>query len=313
LRIKNHQASSLQITKSTNNKSGRKVEAAALQITKSTNTAVIDTAVLDKLVITLRALTNLVPTATNTLKLARTQVSKAAENMDSVFTMFEARGPEIFNNIASYWRLIWSLYFFFLLPMSIMMCYYGFWASGYCGGPQPFDESETPPPTTMGERLRVCCSGCCTCMQRFHDKDLCFWSAVLLMQVVVLLIFIISILLCILAAVKAFITSGCAQVYLLGDIKVCAATLESVKGWLETFHVEAIGEAIEPVCTQQALLTCQLISSKMKTSAILTTVFSFLGTLFSLQMLIESAILHEMAKFRRIVAMRKKDEDAVAA
>eukprot|EP00928_Gymnodinium_smaydae_P072451 TRINITY_DN557_c1_g1_i3.p1 TRINITY_DN557_c1_g1~~TRINITY_DN557_c1_g1_i3.p1 ORF type:complete len:171 (-),score=29.70 TRINITY_DN557_c1_g1_i3:12-473(-) len=134
------------------------------------------------------------------------------------------------------------------------------------------------------------------------DTQLCLWSTVVLMQVIVLVIFAVTIVLCILAGVKAFVVSTCGNIYMLGDVSVCAGLLENLRSWMGTFHVGVPDEVFDPVCTEEALLTCQLLSKKLGTSAILTTVASIIATVLSLQMIIESARLHEMARYRRVFA-----------
>eukprot|EP00928_Gymnodinium_smaydae_P034783 TRINITY_DN2457_c1_g1_i1.p1 TRINITY_DN2457_c1_g1~~TRINITY_DN2457_c1_g1_i1.p1 ORF type:complete len:1058 (+),score=209.68 TRINITY_DN2457_c1_g1_i1:54-3176(+) len=256
----------------------------------------------EQLSASLQSLTDLIPSASNILKNARAEVSKAAENMDSIFTTFETRGPAIFNNVAFYYRTAWTLYFFFLVPMTLGLLYYAFWASGNFGGPQPLsnESQNTESPASFGDHLRSCFSCCCTCFSQCHDTQLCLWSCVVFMQVIVLVIFAVTIVLCILAGVKAFLVSTCGSIYMLGDVKVCAGLLESLRSWMGTFHIEVPDEVLEPVCTEDSLLTCQLLSQKLGTSAVLTTVASIIATVLSLQMIIESARLHEMARYRRL-------------
>merc|ERR1712071_437439 len=140
--------------------------------------------------------------------------------------------------------------------------------------------------------------GCYHCFTSCHDSDLCFWSCILLMQVLILIIFIISVVLCIFAGVKAFILSGCAQIYMLGDSTICLETLQTLREWLSSFSVVP-GEGLNSACSDNNLLTCQLISERMAQSTVLTTVFSFLAVILNMQLLIESACLHERAKWMR--------------
>merc|ERR1719420_2588602 len=150
--------------------------------------------------------------------------------MDSVFANFEVKGPAIFDNIAKLWKAIWTLYFVFLLPMTLGLLYYGFWASGYFGGPKAVAAAdEIPAPPTMSDRLCICCSACGFCMTNFHDTQLCFWSCIILFEVVCLLIFVISLVLCIFAGLKSFMIAGCSQVYLLSDDTVCQQTVSVLR------------------------------------------------------------------------------------
>eukprot|EP00929_Paragymnodinium_shiwhaense_P113864 TRINITY_DN82156_c0_g1_i1.p1 TRINITY_DN82156_c0_g1~~TRINITY_DN82156_c0_g1_i1.p1 ORF type:complete len:1057 (-),score=300.59 TRINITY_DN82156_c0_g1_i1:17-3130(-) len=260
----------------------------------------------DQVVTTLRALTNLVPTATQTLKLARTEVSKAASNMDSVFGVFGDKGPAIFDAISKYYKIAWTIYYFALIPLSLLMLYYAFWAGGYFGGPQPLEDGEDyQAPETWSEKFSLFRRSCGSCLTQFHDTSACFWSVIILLQLVVLVVFLMSVVLAMLAGVQTFITSGCAQVYILGDEAVCAAALANLKNFVGSFLGEIAINSLEDQCQADVLLTCQVVSTQMKSSSVLTTVFSFLGTILSLQMLIEIAVLHEMAKYRRVANAAK--------
>jgi len=264
---------------------------------------------------TLRSLTNLIPTASNTIKKARTDVSKAASNFRSIFGIFEVKGPKIFEVVASLNSIIWTCYYCVLFPLSLLILYYAFWASGYFGGPQPLPklEDEVEAPRTWRQRCGVCYTSCLICCTNYHDTQLCFWSAVLLMQIIVLLMFVISIVLCVLAGIKAFITAGCSQVYLLGDSTVCSAMLATLQNFLSTFFVQDAVEALDDICPANNLLTCQLITENMQSSTILTTIFGFLGTLLTMQILVESAVLHEQARYRRMFNMRLAPKEGIAA
>jgi hypothetical protein len=265
-----------------------------------------------QLVVLLLSLNNAVPTAGDALKYARLQVSKISSNLDSIFGVFVEQGPKTFGSIGNTWAAIWVLYYVFFLPLNLAMLYYAFWASGWFGGPQPINEEEEElvPPTSAMDKLTACLSSCCMCCTKFHDTQICFWSCVMLMQVVVLLIFIISILLTVVAGVQDLITSGCAQLYVVNDHSVCSDALANMKGFLESFHVSHPEEVFENICSEQSLLTCELITEKLKSSSLLSVVGGFTATLLSLQMLIESASLHEMARYRRLYKAWQGDKAA---
>jgi len=255
-----------------------------------------------QMVTMLRSLCNILPQATDTLKFARTEVSKVASKLDSIFETFGDKGPAIFDSVAHYYSLLWILYFVLLGLLTLGVLFYGLWASGFFGGPTAsVEDPNTPAPTTWTEKLSACCKCCCTCLSTYHDTALCFWSVIIIMQIVVLLIFVISLVLCIVAGVQALLTSGCAQVYMLGDESICTETVSVLNSWLTSFYVGLPSIPLDQVCATQSLLTCHMIERKMKVSAILTTVFSFLAAILSLQMLIDSAVLHERAKYRRMV------------
>jgi len=262
----------------------------------------------------LRTLVGVLPSSTDTLKFARQEVSKAGKNLNQVFGLFEKKGPQIFDVVAKFWSLIWVLYFIVLLPLTLFNLYYCLWSSGFFGGPRPIAEGDdAAPPRSWLDRLRICCGTCGVCMTQYHDTQCCFWSMIIFMQVIVLVIFIVSIVLCILAGIKAFITSGCSQIYILSDPTVCMNTIDTLRSFLSRFFVAEAVEELDNVCPNNSLLTCQLISAKMKSSMILTTVFSMLATLLSLQMLIESGILHEQARYRRLLNKMIEDDEGAAA
>jgi len=268
--------------------------------------------VWDEMAALLTSLSNLLPQATNTLKLARREVSMLSSNLDSIFVVFQAKGSPIFDNVAELWSLVWTLYFCFIIPMSLILLLYAFWAGGYLGGagnkePEEAPTLEPPPEEkTCWWRMKTCCASCCTCFthtcHNFHDYELCFWSCIILMQVICLVMFTVTILLCILAGVKVFLANGCAQIYVLGDDTICGQTLANLKEFLNTFLGELPFDVMPSICTKQGLLTCQLISSKMKASGVMTTIGSFFAVFFSSQFLIESSILHTRAVWRRKIA-----------
>eukprot|EP00932_Pfiesteria_piscicida_P020792 SRR837773.7598.p1 GENE.SRR837773.7598~~SRR837773.7598.p1 ORF type:complete len:894 (+),score=175.09 SRR837773.7598:220-2682(+) len=255
--------------------------------------------VWNSLVNTLKSLMNTLPTAVSTLKSARKEVSKLHSNLNSIFEVFETKGPQVFDTVAWYYKAIWSAYFFLMLPLNLAVLYYGFWACGYFGGPEPLPKEDEPPaPASWRERCSLCVSSSSRWLQRHHDTTSCFWSVVLFLQIIVLLVLTASIVLCIMAGVKALILAGCQEVYVLTDDVICSETLGNLRSWLGSFEVD--GRALDQVCVDNRLLTCDLIQQKMVTSTILTTAFSLVATVLSLQLIVDSAILHEQARWRRM-------------
>jgi|Transcript_85929 hypothetical protein len=244
---------------------------------------------------TFRELMNFLPQATDNLKFARQEVGEVAKIMDSVFTNFETKGPAIFEKASESWTLIWTLYFIFLLPMTLGMLPYAFWASGWLGGPGSKDDLHE----TTDDAKKSCWSACTYCLTGFHDTALCFWSCVILLEIVCLLLFVISILFCVLAGLKEFMVAGCSQVYMLADDKICYETVKVLRDFQSTFYVTSPDTPLEDVCGYNQLLTCNMISEKLKVSGIFTTVFSFLAVIFSFQLIIQSAMLHTRAQWRR--------------
>jgi len=276
--------------------------------------AVMPSGIWEQVTMTLRQLTNIMPLAVATLKYARKEVSAVGATLESIFKTLKEKGLGIFDKVSRLYKVLWTLYYFFLVPLTIVILFYGFWASGYFGGPQPDAKRDaksdaTPasggaycPPGTFSEKIHACCSTCCTCMRHCHDRQICFWSFIVLFYVIVLLIFIISILFCILAGIKIFVGSGCAQIYILNDPKVCTETVNYVATWLQTFKIHDGEVPLSMACDHFNLKTCDVISKKMMTSTILTVVGSFSATLFSFQLIFDIAILHERARWQRYAA-----------
>jgi len=249
----------------------------------------------------LQGLVHTLPAAVSSLKFARREVSKLSSNLDHIFSTFEDRGPSIFDGIAGLYRNLWLAYFIAMVPLNIMVLYYACWAGGYFGGPQPIPEvdAEGVAPRSFREKCTLCYGSVSSGFQKFHDTSLCFWSVVLLMQAFVLVIFIASIVMCILAGIKAFVLSGCEQVYILGDTTVCTGALDNIRNFVSSFAVGVDGLSLDMVCEEERLLTCDLIRRKMATSGGLTVVASFVASMISLQLIVDSALRHEQARWRR--------------
>jgi hypothetical protein len=261
--------------------------------------------VWNTVMLVLKAIQNLIPTATKAVMFANVEVAKAEKVMDSTFAIFEVKGVQIFNSISGVWTMVWSMYFFVFLPLAAFLLYYAFWASGWFGGPQPFSGEEIQPPATIYDRLLSVACCCCTCISGCHDHTLCFWSIIIVMQIVVLLFFVISIIMCLIAGIQTFVVAGCSQIYVLASGTACDGVLMKLVDWLATFFIDQPGDIIAGKCHATELTTCELIAGKMSEGAMLTTVFSFLAALLCLQMILDSATLHEMAKYRRIAATKR--------
>jgi len=243
------------------------------------------------------------PQVVDDMKFARTEVSAVVSTLDSIFSTFEKKGPPIFDLVAKLYKMIWVIFFIVFAILTSGVLFYGMWASGFCGGPQAAvdvsNEEWYERPQSFRDRCRICCVCCDSCLRGCADSHLCFWSIIVFMQIIVLVLFVISIVLCLLAGIKAFIVAGCAEIYLLGDPSICTGTLGDVKQFLLSF-LAASPIPFSQQCEAKTLLTCQLIGSKLKTSGIFTVIGSLVAAVFSFQMIVESAVLHERARWRRI-------------
>lgn len=255
----------------------------------------------------LQTLEAILPDVIENLKLARKEVSAVSATLDSIFSTFKEYGKPIFDKVAQYYALIWIVWFVLLAGFTIGILIYGFWASGYFGGPKADVDDGYEKPATCWDRLCCCCKACSSCCYKCSGTECCFWSCILSMQVLVLVIFLIAIVLCLLAGVKLFISSTCSAVYVLGDNSICTQTLQIIKRFVPSFDA-GVNIEIERVCARQELMTCAILGKKMKSSAILTSVGAILAAVFSFQLIIESAILHERAKWRRTLDKMVKGE-----
>lgn len=113
------------------------------------------------------------------------------------------------------------------------------------------------------------------------------------------MMFLVSVVLAALGGVKAFMAAGCAQIYVLGDNDICGAAMATLGNFLETLSVN--GTNINDACTEQMLMTCEMVSSDVMSATVMTVVGSLLGAVFTFQLLIESSILYERARYRRII------------
>jgi hypothetical protein len=255
----------------------------------------------------LRSLSNVLPEATKTLKSARLEVSKLAANLDSLFKPFETAGPRIFDDFSQTLLMVYSTYFCILLPLMLVLVVYGFWAGGYFGGPgnaerevHTGNESPDDQGGIIG-RLGTCWQACSHCCRGFHDWSMGFWSCLIVMQLVAVLVFLVALILLIFGSVQAYIASGCQQMYILGDELVCGQTLHMLRSFLHTFKADWLVSDMPKTCVREELLVCKSISGELKSSAMLTSVFGFLAAIFSFMLVVESATLHARAMCRREV------------
>jgi len=267
-------------------------------------------AVFEEMSTLLGDLMALLPSAVSTVSGARSEVAKVGQMMTSIFATFGTLGPEIFNDISIAYSALWTVYFILLLPLTIGILFYGMWASGWMGGPQAAEwpeetEEEAARPKTFGQRIGTCYNACCICCGQCHDSMMCFWSCIIVFQIIVLVIFIVGIVLCMLNGIKLFFTSSCGEIYMLDQADMCLSVLNSVKGFITTFIVDPM-IPLEETCNAKSLLMCELIGQKMQTSMLYTTIFSFTSAIFQFQLVIESAVLHERARMRRIVQELQK-------
>lgn len=250
-------------------------------------------------------LKGLLPTVIDDMKFAKREVSAVSANMLSIFPVFKLKGTPIFEHVKALYASIWIAYFVTFMVLTIGILFYGFWASGYFGGPDASTGEDPMGPLTVGDRFWSCARACGGCFDRCESSNMCFWSMILLAQVVVLFMFSLSTVLTLVSGLKAWISAGCGEVYMLNDNVICVEVMRGIQSWLSTFwSAESSQTPLESMCTSRTLMTCGVISTKLKQSAILTAGGSFFAAIFTAQMIFESARLHERARWRRMTEQK---------
>jgi len=120
----------------------------------------------------------------------------------------------------------------------------------------------------------------------------------------VLVLFLVTTLLSMLAALKVFLADSCDQIHVLQDLVYCGQTMTTIRSFLSTFY-DSQDETMDAVCENHKLLTCEVIGPDMAASATLTVLFSFLACLIFFQLLVESGLNHTRAVHRRKIAKLK--------
>jgi len=252
---------------------------------------------------------NLMPSAVNAISTAKKDVQMVYSTLESVFTTLGDKGPGIFGDAAFMYKVIWILYFFALTPFTIGILFYSFWANGWCGGPKAADTTEYAAPQTCGEYMSCLSRSCCACVSGCCDSSLCFWSFIIVMQMVALMLFMMSILFTIIGGIDIFLATGCEQIYVIADNQVCQTSMSFMQRWLATFMVGQ-DSGLNPMteaCDNHNLLLCEKISTGLKESATYTIVGSFLACIFTFQLIFDTAVLHERARWRRMIDEMTKE------
>lgn len=266
----------------------------------------------------LREVESVMPQAIDTLKFARLEVSAVSETLDSLFGSLKEEGPPIFEYNAQLYRLAFTLYFFLMLPLTTCILFYAFWAAGYVGGPFPgkrANEGYEEPQGCCAKLTALCCclGSCCSCLRRYHDWHMCLWSVIVLWEVIVLIMFVVSLVFAILAGVTVFVSNGCSSIYILGDEKVCTDAFFMLQRFLQSFIVGEGETPLSMTCQHYNLMTCEVIQDRMVGAAVLTVASSFIATFFSFQIVFDTAMRHEKARWHRLMSDATDDKDRGAS
>lgn len=246
----------------------------------------------------LKDLQSVLPQVVKNLKVAKKEVGLVSGVISSISQILGLKAPPLLLKISGMYKTIWIIYFVFFFLFSATMLFYAFWSNGWFGGPQVSTDTEAGPPQSFGERMGACFRSCTACCGGCLSGHLCFWSLLLLAQVIVLILFLVSLAICILAGVQAFLGAGCSKIYILGDNQICTAVLGIFQVFLKTF---GFFEPLENTCFHRDLLTCKIIRDTTAHQAIVAIVGGLLASVLSFQMLIDSATRHERARCVRLL------------
>merc|ERR1719238_702894 len=136
--------------------------------------------------------------------------------------------------------------------MTLLLLFYAFWA--YDWFVPDGDEPQWDDLTCCGKVLKK--------LRDFQDMHLCFWGCIIVAEIVILVMFLVSLVFCILAGIKAFVAFGCNQIYVLGDDSVCTNILLGIRDWMSTFWTD-MPSNINDACEVRTLTACKAISSDM--------------------------------------------------
>lgn len=275
--------------------------------------------VWDDMVEMLRSFIDLLPQAVKTLKSARTEVNRVQATLDSLFAILASKGPDYFNHLSSRWSAVWITYFCSLVPLTLGLLVYGFWAGGFfrssdgdaADGPdeQPKSEDENASDAeearSLTGMLRACWASLTHCFRTNvrHDDPLFFWSLCLLLEFVVFVVFFAATFLCSFALAKVLLLVSCSELHILSSGDVCGQSLGHVRTWLNTFHAQDAD--LPGTCRDRQLLTCDLISQRLAVNGAISTSFAIVASVFTFHLLVEGAMMHTRAVVRGELARKR--------
>merc|ERR1719471_204752 len=77
--------------------------------------------------------------------------------------------------------------------------------------------------------------------------------------------------------------------------------MNQLSTFMSTFEISGGGVPLSMACNHYNLKACSLIKDKMVSAAIMTIVGSFVACIFSFELIFDLAIIHERARWRRIM------------
>jgi hypothetical protein len=238
----------------------------------------------------------ILPTVVDDLKFAKKEVSAVSSTLKSIFGKLQDTAPPIFDEVAGLYKMVWTAYYITFVSVTTLLLVYALWAGGILSPPSGQEVIVVSAEPGCCACIKRCCSNCLQCLRDFQDMHLCMWSCIILSEIIILVMFLVSIVFCVLAGVKAFIAAGCSQVYLLGDDPTCNSIVTGLRDFLDTFWTDQAGP-IETACDDAKLTACKIIISNMSKDSMYTIVGSFIAAIASLQMIFDFAHRHEQAYF----------------
>jgi len=245
----------------------------------------------------LSAFRSALPASIAGLKKARAEVSKAAKVLDSAFTILGVKAPPVFHISSRLYRAVWIGYFSVFSLLTLGVLYFAFYASGYLGASSEGSEAAQvyEAPRDSAGRFRTCLASCTSCFTT-SDSQLCFWSCILLVEVLWLVMFIVSFALLLVIGVKAFVGAGCAPVYMLGNPSICSEALHLVSAWLGSSTWLGDVSRDDP----EGLLVCKILTQKFGSAVMLAAISNLFAAVFSFMLILESAMMHERKRCAKL-------------
>lgn len=265
------------------------------------NTTVMEFGVWPKLRAFLADLQGLLPNVVNAMETARGGVLSVSGSLNSNMEALHAQAP-IFDKSANIANASFAGYYVMWLFVTLGIAAFNFRVSGFLGGTALETDKDYEPPQTLKERLRVCFSGASACFNKCTLDNPCFfWSMLLLVDILVLVSFYVCLTLCVAVAIGTYAQSGCAQLYILGDETVCSEALGVMRKMLSFLSGNPYQEyyIADDACVQHYLMTCKVFTLELAGQGVLTYIAGFLASIFSFNLLVESANLYERARWQQ--------------
>jgi hypothetical protein len=271
------------------------------------NTTVMEFGVWPRLRAFLTDLQGLLPNVVSAMEAARGGVLSVSGSLSNNMEALHAQAP-IFDKSAKIANASFAGYFVMWLFVTLGITAFNFRVSGFLGGTELDVDKEYGPPQTLQQRLRVCFSGAATCFKNCTlDNPLFFWSVLLLVDILILISFYVCLTLCVAVAIGTYAQSGCAQLYILGDETVCSEAMGVMRKMLNflsgyPYYIS------EDACVHHYLMTCQVFTRELAGQGVLTYFAGLFASIFSFNLLVESANLYERARWQQYTKDVLKDD-----